>query len=281
VRTLHDRQLEGPVRVYLETDPGANDIHAAQGEAETLELIHAHTHFFTWAENLGAPDCGLPVGPVRYQTTRQPIVLEWFTPEDASSGEGNGRRSRRRFTTVSSWQQTGNDVEWRGETYTWSKHYEFMKFIDLPRHVDATLELALARCDARAKHLLRSRGWRVADGLKLTAGDIRRYRDYLGGSAGEFTVAKDQNIRLRSGWFSDRSAAYLACGRPVITQNTGFDNILPTGEGLFAFTTMAEAVAAFDAIDTDYARHRRAARAIAAEYFRAETVLAKLLDQVG
>jgi len=100
-------------------------------------------------------------------------------------------------------------------------------------------------------------------------------------SRGEFTVAKDQNVRMRSGWFSDRSACYLAAGRPVVTQDTGFGNILPTGEGLFAFNTMDQILAAFDAIRSDYSRHSRAARAIAQEYFRAETVLSRLLADLG
>jgi len=107
------------------------------------------------------------------------------------------------------------------------------------------------------------------------------YRDYILGSQGEFTVAKDQNIRLRSGWFSDRSACYLAAGLPVITQDTGFGKVLPTGEGLFTFSTMEDILSAFEAIHSDYERHRRAARAIAEEYFRAETVLAKLLGDLG
>ena len=111
--------------------------------------------------------------------------------------------------------------------------------------------------------------------------NVSPYRDYIVASRGEFTVAKDQNVRLRSGWFSDRSACYLAAGRPVVTQDTGFGKFLPTGDGLFAFSTLEDAVAAFGAIDSDYARHRGAARAIAEEYFRAETVLAKLVQDVG
>jgi glycosyltransferase involved in cell wall biosynthesis len=110
--------------------------------------------------------------------------------------------------------------------------------------------------------------------------DIFAYRDYMLGSRGEFTVAKDQNVRLRSSWFSDRSACYLAAGRPVITQDTGFGKFIPAGEGVFSFTTMENIVAALDAINSDYEKHSRAARAIAEEYFRAETVLAKLLNNL-
>jgi hypothetical protein len=107
------------------------------------------------------------------------------------------------------------------------------------------------------------------------------YRDYIVGSRGEFTVAKDQNVRLCSGWFSDRSACYLAAGRPVVTQDTRFGKFLPTGEGLFAFKAMEEILAAFESINSNYERHSRAARALGEEYFRAETVLAKLLEDAG
>ena len=107
------------------------------------------------------------------------------------------------------------------------------------------------------------------------------YRDYVCASRGEFTVAKDANVRLRTGWFSDRSACYLAAGRPVITQNTGFATVLPTGEGLFAFDTIDDILAAFEALQSDYERHSRAARAIAETYFKAETVLSKLLADLG
>src|SRR5207248_4771659 len=116
----------------------------------------------------------------------------------------------------------------------------------------------------------------VRDGLEVSA-DLDVYRGYVGGSRGEFTVAKDQNVRLRSGWFSERSAQYLAAGRPVVTQDTGFGSALPTGEGLFAFGTVDEAAAAVEAITADYDRHRRAARGIAREYLAHDVVLPRLV----
>jgi hypothetical protein len=120
----------------------------------------------------------------------------------------------------------------------------------------------------------------VRDALEVSA-DLDDYRRYIFGSRGEFTVAKDQNVRLRSGWFSDRSATYLAAGRPVITQDTGFGNILPVGEGLFAFSTLSEIVAAVDCINGDYQRHSRAAAAIAREYFSHDRVLPRMLAHAG
>jgi hypothetical protein len=278
---LREEHMRVPVRVYLETDPGHREIKSANGDPLTMKLIQDHTHRFSFAENLGAPVCALPTGPFTYHFTRQPIVLDWFTPPTTEARNGkNGASRTLRFTTVANWKQTWADVEWKGERYTWSKHTEFLKFIDLPRRLGFPVELALSSIDRDSVELLASRGWPVADAISLST-DILPYRDYIFGSDGEFTVAKDQNVRLRTGWFSDRSASYLTAGKPVITQDTGFGTVLPTGEGLFAFDTMDEILAAFEAIQSDYARHSRAAQEIAEEYFRAETVLERLLQDAG
>jgi len=128
--------------------------------------------------------------------------------------------------------------------------------------------------------LLEQHGWRVREAQPLSL-NIDLYRQYIAGSRGEFTVAKDQNIRLRTGWFSDRAATYLAAGRPVINQDTGFGNVMPVGEGLFAFSTLDGIVGAVEAIESDYERHSRAASEIAREYFDSGKVLAHLLERVG
>lgn len=268
---LRDDHRRVPVRVYLETDPVLPQIEVARGNAFTIALLDAHTHHFTFGENLGARDCGVPVTRFAYRPTRQPVVLGWWRRERAGAG---------RFTTVANWRQTGKDVEWNGEVYTWSKHHEFLKIVDLPRTSGHGLELALASVEPDAVACLREHGWRVVDAVALSR-DPGRYRAYIAGSRGELTVAKDQNVRLRSGWFSDRSACYLAAGRPVVTQDTGFGAALPTGHGLFAWRTAADIVAALDAIAGDYAGHCRAAKEIAAEYFAAETVLGRLLAAAG
>ena len=274
---LRDEHLRVPVRIYLETDPVRPQIEVAQGCQFTIDLLAAHTHHFSFGENLGAPDCGVPLGRFAYCPTRQPIVLEWWDPARAArpAPGADGR-----FTTVASWDQSSKDIQWQGETYCWSKHHEFLKLLDLPRRAGRRFELALACDEAEALQLLREHGWRVVDALALSR-EILPYRDYILGSSGEFTVAKDQNIRLRSGWFSDRSACYLAAGKPVITQDTGFGRILPTGRGLFAFRTMDDVLAAVDAIESDYPGHSRAAREIAAECFAAEKVVGSLLKRTG
>jgi hypothetical protein len=275
---FREEHLKVPMRVYLETDPVLPQIEIARGRQTCISLLESHTHHFSFGENLGAPDCSVPRVHFNYQPTRQPVILDWWETHEPS---------HHKFTTVASWQQSQNDIEWNGEMYRWSKHYEFLKFIDLPRQIKQPLELALACADLNGKlslpevaQRLRSYGWQIIDAIGLSK-NILPYRDYILSSLGEFTVAKEQNIRLRSGWFSDRSACYLAAGLPVITQNTAFDKFLPIGEGLFSFNSMAEIVAAFDAIHANYEKHRRAARAIAEEHFKAETVLAKLINHLG
>ena len=149
----------------------------------------------------------------------------------AGRGAPAARRASRRSATGAS---RGATSTLDGERYGWSKDREWRKFLDLPRRTEQPFELALERLRAAThRSALEAHGWRVRDALDFDV-DLDAYRDYIAGSRGEFTVAKDQNVRLRTGWFSDRSATYLAAGRPVITQDTGFGDVLPTGDGLFA-----------------------------------------------
>ncbi len=272
---LGDEHRRVPVRIYLETDPVLPQIEIAKGQQFTIDLLSAHTHHFTYGENFGAPDCGVPIGRFVYHPTRPPVVLDWWATDTRRQTAPQAP-----FTTITNWKQTGKDVEWNGETYTWSKHHEFLKFIDLPHRTGQPFELALSNADAEAINLLKAKGWGVIEGVALSR-DILPYRAYIQASRGEFTVAKDQNIRLRSGWFSDRSACYLAAGRPVITQDTGFGNILPTGRGLFAFRNINDVLAALSAIADDYDGNARAAGEIADAYFSAERVLSSLLARAG
>ena len=272
---LREEHLRVPVRIYLETDPVLPQIEVAQGRRFTIDLLAAHTHHFSYGERLGTPGCAVPVERFTYIPTRQPVVLDWWAPSDP-----DGTAPRRPYTTIGSWRQTGKDVEWQGETYTWSKHHEFLKFLELPRRTGEDFELALAIDDGDDEQLLRSHGWSLVDGLALSR-EIGAYRDYLRGSRGEFTVAKDQNVRLGTGWFSDRSACYLAAGRPVIVQATGFEDVLPVGAGLFAVGDLEEAAEAVRAVRSDYPHHSRAARRIAREHFDSDRLLTRMLAEAG
>jgi hypothetical protein len=288
-RLRSEENLEAGRLVYVGTDPVYHEITFRQGSVRTTALIEEHDDLVTYGENIGNPDCPIPPLPRLKARTRQPVLLDlWQT----------GPPTRREFTTVCNWKQGGRDIEYRGEIYRWSKHHEFLKFLDLPRRAAQPIELAMGLADASTvrpgsgeavpalgmtpeeRLLLDSNDWRLADAHAFTR-DPWSYRDYICASRGEFGVARDLNVRLRSGWFSERSACYLAAGRPVITQDTGFGKFLPTGEGLFAFSGMEEILAAFDAVSSDYERHSRAAREIAEDHFRAERVLARLLEDLG
>ena len=270
--------LTVPVRIYLETDPVTPQIEIANGRQFTIDFLNAHTHHFTFGERIGRPGCAVPVGDFTYRPTRQPVVLDWWSTRAASEPAGRPLR----FTTVANWEQAHKDIAWAGETYTWSKSSEFLKLLELPRAMPAgvVLELALALDDEATIARLERHGWLIVGALARSR-DADAYRDYIHGSAGEFTVAKDQNVRLRSGWFSDRTATYLASGRPAVVQDTGFDAVLPTGAGLFSFRDPEEAAAGLRAVAGDYDRHSRAARELAEDHFRAEDVLGRLLAAAG
>jgi hypothetical protein len=259
--------------VYLETDPVQLQIELHNNNQWSIDFLEPHVAFFTFGENYGQPDCKLPVSErFRFKPTRQPVVVDFW--KDRANGDGT------MFTTIGNWRQPRRDVRLSKEVYRWSKHLEFSKFIELPAKTDAQFELALGQYNEDDERMLKEKGWavRYAPGFTM---DVDSYRDYITKSRGEFTVAKDQNVRLRSGWFSDRSATYLAAGRPVITQETGFRNVLPTGEGLFGFATMEQILAALDNINSDYKRHCRAAQEIARDHFNYDVVLARLLNDVG
>jgi hypothetical protein len=258
--------------IYLETDPVELEIELYHDTPGTAAFLEPHVAFFTWGLNFGHADCRVPLpDQFHFRPTRPPVVIDEWAPHAAGPAL--------RFTTIGNWKQSGQ-VTYQGETYTWSKHVEFAKFLDLPRRTRQPFELALASCDEPDQRLLEAHGWKVSPAAAVSQ-DLGLYRDFIAGSRGEFTVAKDQNVRLRSGWFSERSAQYLAAGRPVIMQETGFSNALPTGAGLFGFATLNEAVAAVEAVNADYDGQRRAAREIAREFFDAEKVLRKLLAETG
>jgi hypothetical protein len=270
---LYEWHLAAPFRVYVETDPVISELQLANDDEHTRLAFANHHAIVTYGENYGAPDCGVPLNGITYGKTRQPIDLDlWpmaYTPAATY------------FTTIGNYRHAGNDVTYRGETYRWSKHHEWEKFIDLPQRSPQPFELAMMVQDPEDAKLLETHGWNVVSPFAMSLDVFGTYPAYIRQSRAEFTVAKDQNIRLRSGWFSERDACYLASGKPVVAQDTGFGNILPTGEGLFAFTTMAEALAAIETINADYQRHCKAARSLAEEYFTAQTVAARLLTDIG
>ncbi len=267
---IRDEQRACKRRVYVESDPFASQVKVAKGDAGMIATLAAHDTLFTFGENLGAPDCGVPLEKFRWLPTRQPVALEFW---EHALPPGTT------YNTITTWHNRGKDLEYRGQTWYWTKDREFEKFLELPRKCPARFELA-ATVDVKVKARLQQHGWQQTDSIEISKG-TDRYRGYIQQARAEFTVARDQYVRPNTGWFSDRSACYLAAGRPVITQETGFSNYLPTGKGLFGFNNLDDILRAVDCIESDYEGNCRAARAIAAEYFAAEKVVANLMERAG
>lgn len=261
--------------LYVESDPGVEQIRIDKGDAGTIDYLRKHRSLFTFGESIGSAEFPVPLHGFTWIPTRQPVVTDLWKSDAPPPGGAV-------FTSVANWSTSGiKDIAWRGDQYLWSKSLEFMKFVDAPARAGENFELATTIKDDATRALFLRNGWRLADPESLSI-DHDRYRAYLQNSKGEFTAAKDQYVRLRTGWFSDRTACYLACGRPVITQETGFTRHYGGNRrGLFGYRTMDEITEAVREINADYRAHCRAAFEIAAETFEAEKVLAALLDRAG
>jgi hypothetical protein len=258
--------------VYVETDPVEKQVAVANGEQGVIEELDSYNALFTYGENIGTPGCVVPVVRYQWQSTRPPVCLDWWRPEGSPPAGAC-------LTTIANWRHEGKVVTWQGQSWRWSKDEQFRRFFRLPERAAIGLEIAVGAIGDDDVARLREHRWRVVESAQLA--DPAVYRSYIRASLGEFTVAKEQYVAPRSGWFSDRSACYLASGRPVVTQDTGFGDVLPTGEGLFAFTSEAEAVEAIGSIASDYERHASAAYEIAREYFDGDRVVGELLSRVG
>ena len=263
--------------IYVESDPGVEQIKIDLGESETIDYLRQHRHLFTFGENIGTPAFAVPTHGFNWLTTRQPVVTDlWCATKEAPAPD-----SAALFTTICNWSTSGKkDIVWRASNYLWSKSLEFLRFVGAPRLSGETFEMATDIKKGEELELFEKNGWKLVLPHDLSV-DWDGYRDYIRNSRGEFTCAKDQYVRLNTGWFSDRTACYLAAGRPVITQETGLSAFYGGKEGLISFSSMDEIVGAVASIRSDYRRHSRAALEIARECFEAEKVLASLLDRAG
>jgi len=267
---LREEHLGCKRRIYVDSDPFASQVKVAKKDEGMIKALAAHDMLFSFGENLGAPDCDVPIEKFHWHATRQPVATELWN---------NGAPAGAAYTSITTWHNKGKNLEWRGDTWYWTKDREFEKFLDLPRRRPCAFELATGVGEDVQK-LLRDHGWRQVDSVPISS-DADRYRGYIQQSRAEFTVARDQYVRPNTGWFSDRSACYLAAGRPVITQETGFSKFIPSGKGLFGFKTSDDILMAVDAIESDYEGNCRAAGEIAAEYFGAEKVIGSLMQRAG
>ena len=271
---FNDDLLASDRILYIESDPGVEQIKIDQGVRSTIDYLGRHHALFTFGENVGTRKFPVPTHGFKWWPTRQPVVMDLWKTNRAPPGTAV-------FTSVANWSTSGlKDIVWRGQKYLWSKSREFLRFVAAPKRSAETFELATDIKDRQTRKKFKENGWRLTSPLQLSV-DYWLYRDYIRQSKGEFTVAKDQYVRLKTGWFSDRSACYLAGGRPVIIQETGFSHHFGHRDGLFAFSTLGEIAEAVKMINADYAKNSRAARAIAHEVFAAEKVIGSLLERAG
>jgi hypothetical protein len=254
-----------PFAVFLDIDPGFPQMWRELGLADPFA---GHDAFVTIGTRIGAPDCTVPTCGLPWLTSLQPVVLEAW-PAVAANGLA--------FTTVGAWRGAYGPVEHGGRRYGLRVH-EFRKFVEAPERTRADFRVALDIDPAETAdlELLRAHGWTLLDPGEAAA-DPWAYREFVQQSGAEFMVAKAMYVENRSGWFSDRSCCYLASGRPVLAQDTGFAH---DGDGLVPFSTLEQVVAGAEAILGDYERHARAARALAEERFDSDRVLTRLLREL-
>jgi hypothetical protein len=253
-------------RVYVDQDPVFTQLWSAEYQADLG--LDRHDAFFSVGLNIGTPHTDIPDCGRRWHHVLPPVVLDlWPARIDSACA---------RFTTVASWGSF-RDVQYRGDWYG-SKHREFERFAELPRRAGQELEVALRRYDDEDPTIrrLRSNGWAITDTSEVAGVDS--YRDFIGKSRAEIGIAKHAYVAARSGWFSDRSAHYLASGKPVLAQSTGFERCLPTGNGLLTFSDLDEAVAGVEAINGRYVAHCQAARELAREHLDHRKVIPRMLE---
>ena len=269
---ITDEELLGAARrrVFLDTDPGFPQMWNALGLADVMAGHDAHV---TIAERIGEPDCEIPECGIGWITTPQPVVLDAWPAQPP--------REAARLTSVASWRGAYGPVDYQGRTYGLRVH-EMRRFAEVPRLAGGTFELALDihAADAADAERLRAGGWRLVPPATFAA-TPDDYRRYIQASGAELMVAKQMYVATRGGWLSERSLCYLASGRPVLAQDTGFGDCHPAGDGLLSFATVEDALAGIEAVRADPARHAAAARELAHERFDSDRVLARLLDHVG
>jgi len=266
--TWLDEAADAGLRVLVGTEPGLTQMRMEIKLAAGEELPD-YDFYYTTGMNIGTKHTTAPTAERQWRPIFDPIVLDQFPYQPV--------RLDAPFTTVMNWQ-SHESIEFHGLRYG-QKDVEFAKFMILPERTSVPLELAVAGKCVPTQRLVEA-GWHIRHAYEVTV-SVDSYREYIRASKGEFSVCKHACVALNTGWFSERSGAYLASGRPVVMQETGFSQHLPCGQGLFAVRTVEEAAAAINEINSDYEPHAQWARDIAVEYLDARKVLGKLLDELG
>jgi hypothetical protein len=270
---LRDEYMRCKRKVLIETDPGWNHFRNfprwdAEPGWQGAHGYREHDWFFTYAERMGKSDCILPDMGLSWHPTRPLVIPEYWSAEPPGDT----------WTTVMTWRTYPEVLEYQGTTYG-AKEVEFAKVEQIPSQTTARMQLAVGGFKAPRKRLS-ALGWAAIDSedISRTAED---YRHFIQQSRGEFSVAKNVYVATRSGWFSCRSICYLAAGRPVVLQDTGFSEVFPVGRGIVAFSNLEEALAAINEVETNYSEHQEAARELARTHFSSEVVLSDLLGRIG
>jgi len=258
-------------KAYIDLDPGYTQLWHVSGS--NAARLADHDSYFTVGQRIGTPSCLVPTVGIPWQPIRQPIVLDHCPATSTAFGD--------RFTTIASWRGAFAPIHYDGESFG-SKAHEFRKLVDLPRRSGRPFEAALDihDGDARDRDLLRAGGWNVVD-PRTVAATPEAYCAYIDGSAAECTASQAMYVKTRCGWFSDRTARYLAAGKPVLVQDTGFSAPGRPGEGLLFFDSIEQATRGAEQIVRDYRRHSEAARWIARRYFDSGAQLSRLMDEAG
>ncbi|HOV86953.1 MAG TPA: glycosyltransferase [Syntrophobacteraceae bacterium] len=267
---LRENYMRCRVKAVIDTDPVFTQLKIRDDEI-TRDYFKAHDVCFTWGYNLPSLKTRVPLSGIDWKPTLPPILLEKWAPVSPPG---------RSYNTIGFWDTKGRDIVLDGEVFSWRKRPKYERLIDLPGQLPGLpLEIAFMGIEDDGPRYA-DHGWILRDPVAVSA-DPYNYMDYIKNSRAEFTVAKDQNVKLKSGWFSDRSASYLAAGRPVVTEDTGFSAYLPVGEGIFPYETREEAIESIRTIERDPVHHSRAALHLAEEHFDARKVLTEILREVG
>lgn len=266
------------LKVFMDTDPGYNQLmlHGRFAWSENVdrwcETVAAHDRHLTYAENIYADDCILPRMDFDWLPTRCVVTLpQWRSIKETTPPAGAP------YTTVMSWDYFKGALTFQGVEY-FGKVPEYDRFQTLPKRVGQPLALAI-NGQKFVPAEIRANGWQLLEAIEKTI-TPESYRQFIADSAGEWSIAKNVYVATRSGWFSCRTACYLAAARPAVVQDTTWSRYVPTGAGLFAFSTMDEAAAGLEAVAADPHRHRDAAYGVAREYLAPDRVLPPMLEAI-
>lgn len=280
---LRDEYLNIPKRVLIDSDPMFTQVQyelESGGEIPsegptTRHMLENHNFLFSFGENIGAEDCMIPLLGFKWHATRQPVCLNLW--------ESKHKHAVDSFTSIMNWsgrkKMLYNNDEWG------QKDVEFEKYKSVPSKMPGVkfkvvINKPLNKESNFNSDGLEALGWSIL-APDRTIGNKEDYKSFIIKSAAEFSVAKETYVKSKSGWFSGRSACYLAAGRPVVTQETGWSKFIPYNDGLFTFNDVDTAIAAINSVKENFGYHSKKAAEIAREYFDSNMVLTSLLHQLN